>query len=722
MSDVIQVGDQFYVLATSAMADDRTRVLKEGDTFAVFDRYGDISPLGRGEQGLYHESTRFLSRLELRLGASRPLLLESTVHADNSQLTADMTNPDINIGEGLLAIRRGMIHLFRQKFLWKGTCFERFRLLNHGMDTVEIPFILYFSADFTDLFEVRGMRREKRGEIYPPEVEGGAVKFRYQGVDGVTRTLYLEPSFKPEQLTASHLEMDLKLAPQEQTEMMVTYRCETGGRLFPRTTFSHAFREAEERRVAVNSNFSSIETSNKQFNDLLGRSLADTRMLITDTEHGPYPYAGVPWYSTVFGRDGIITAMECLWMNPHVALGVLGYLADTQADKDDPEKDAEPGKILHETRIGEMAAAGEIPFGRYYGSVDSTPLFVMLAGAYYQRTGDRDFISRIWPNIERALEWIDSYGDADGDGFVEYLQRSKRGLGNQGWKDSPDSVMHADGRMAEGPIALCEVQGYVFSAKRAAAEMAALLGQNSRAELLRRQAKALKRNFEKSFWIQGLNTYAIALDGKKNQCRVKSSNAGHCLFSKIADAQHARKVVEVMFAEDMFTGWGIRTLSSSEARYNPMSYHNGSIWPHDNAIVGAGFAYYGFKEQAVTVLTGLFEVSQSIELSRLPELFCGFHRRQGQGSVRYPVACSPQAWAAGAIFLLLQACLGMTIDAPRGRVRFDNPLLPDFIELMNVRGLKVGPSSLDLMFQRRDKDVSVNVVSRKGPVEVIVVK
>ena len=282
--------------------------------------------------------------------------------------------------------------------------------------------------------------------------------------------------------------------------------------------------------------------------------------------------------------------------------------------------------------------------------------------------------------------------------------------------------MHADGKKAEGPIALCEVQGYVFSAKRAAAEMAALLGLNSRAELLRRQAKALKRNFEKSFWIPGLNTYALALDGKKNQCRVKSSNAGHCLYSKIADAQHARKVVEVMFAEDMFTGWGIRTLSSSEVRYNPMSYHNGSIWPHDNAMVGAGFAYYGFKEQAVAVLTGLFEVSQSIELSRLPELFCGFHRRLGQGPVRYPVACSPQAWAAGAIFLLLQACLGMTIDAPRGRVRFDNPLLPDLIELMNVRGLKVGSSSLDLMFQRRDKDVSVNVVSRKGPVEVIVVK
>ncbi len=721
MTDLIRVGDQFYVLATSALADDRTLVLKEGDTFAVFDRYGDISPLGRGEQGLYHESTRFLSRLELRLGSSRPLLLESTVHSDNSQLTADLTNPDININEGLL-LRRGMIHLFRQKFLLKGTCFERFRLLNHGMETVEMPFILYFGADFTDLFEVRGMRRESRGEIFPPEVDGGSVRFKYSGVDGVTRTLHVEPSFRPESLTGSQLSLAVKLAPQEQTEMTVSYRCETGGRIFPRTTFGHAFREAEERLTAIKSGFCVVETSSSQFNDLLSRSVADIQMLVTDTPHGPYPYAGVPWYSTVFGRDGIIAALECLWINPHIAQGVLRYLADTQSETDDPDRDAEPGKILHETRIGEMAASGEIPFGRYYGSVDSTPLFVMLAGAYYQRTADRDFISGIWPNIERALEWIDSCGDGDGDGFVEYMQRSKRGLSNQGWKDSPDSITHADGKKAEGPIALCEVQGYVYAAKRAAAEIASLLGFGSRAELLRRQAKALKRNFDRSFWVPGLDTYAIALDGKKSQCRVKSSNAGHCLFSKIAEPEHAKKIVEGMLSDEMFTGWGMRTLSSSEARYNPMSYHNGSVWPHDNAMAGAGFAYYGFREQAASVLSSLFEVSRFVELSRLPELFCGFHKRPGQGPVRYPVACSPQAWAAGAVFLLLQACLGMAIDAPRERIRFENPFLPQWIEHMRVSGLKVGSGALDLMFIRRDRDVSVDVISRKSPVEVVVVK
>ncbi len=721
MKDLIRVGDQFYVLATSALADDRTLVLKDGETFAVFDRYGDISPLGRGEQGLYHESTRFLSRLELRLGASRPLLLESTVHSDNSQLTADMTNPDININEGFI-LKRGMIHLFRQKFLLKGTCFERFRLLNHGMDEVELPFILYFGADFSDLFEVRGMRREGRGEIFPPEVDNGSVRLAYSGVDGVTRTLRVEPSFRPEGLTGSQLSLQVRLAPQEQTEMTVAYRCETGGRIFPRTTFGHAFREVEEQAAAMKSSFCGVETSNGQFNDLLRRSVADIRMLITDTPHGPYPYAGVPWFSTVFGRDGIITALECLWINPHIARGVLGYLADTQSWTDDPDRDAEPGKILHETRIGEMAASGEIPFGRYYGSVDSTPLFVMLAGACCQRTGDRDFISGIWPNIERALEWMDSCGDRDGDGFVEYLQRSKQGLSNQGWKDSTDSVMHSDGKKAEGPIALCEVQGYVYAAKRAAAEIASLLGFASRAELLRRQAKALKRRFAKSFWVPGLNTYAIALDGKKNQCRVKSSNAGHCLYSKIAEPEHAKKIVEGMLSDDMFTGWGIRTLSSSETRYNPMSYHNGSIWPHDNAIAGAGFAYYGFREQAAAALSSLFEVSRFTELSRLPELFCGFHKRPGQGPVRYPVACSPQAWAAGAVFLLLQACLGMTIDAQRERIRFENPFLPQWIENMRVSGLKVGSGALDLMFVRRGMDVSVDVISRKSPVEVVVVK
>jgi len=450
--------------------------------------------------------------------------------------------------------------------------------------------------------------------------------------------------------------------------------------------------------------------------------VSDLHMLTTELPTGPYPYAGVPWFNTPFGRDGIITALESLWLRPQLARGVLAYLAASQATEVIPEQDAEPGKIVHEVRHGEMAALKEMPFGRYYGSVDATPLFVCLAGAYYERTGDRAWVESLWPNVEAALRWIDRFGDRDGDGFVEYHRQSADGLVHQGWKDSDDAVFHADGSPARGPIALCEVQGYVYAARRAGAALAAALGQTERARQLTGQADELRENFERAFWCEELSTYALALDGDKQPCRLRASNAGHCLFAGIASPQRAPRVARTLLSPASFSGWGVRTLAASERRYNPMSYHNGSVWPHDNALIAQGLARYGLAEQVLQIWTGLFEAAMYLDLHRMPELFCGFPQDPGEGPVPYPVACAPQAWSAASVFLLLQASLGLQINAPEARVCFTRPQLPASLGELRIHNLEVAGATVDLLLVRHEHDVGVNVLRREGDIQIFVVQ
>ncbi len=721
VEDVIKVHEQYYILAASSLADRRTRVLKHGETFAVFDTAGDISAMGASEQGLFHEGTRYLSQAALRVNGRRPLLLSSTIKEDNAVLTADLTNHDVAV-DGNIVVPRGTVHVLRSKFLWRGVYYESLRFRNYGLTAVEFNFSLHFDADFADIFEVRGMTRERRGRVFDPKVEDGAVVLAYEGLDGVARRTRIAAVPRPHEIGGSSLRFFARMAAQEETEYCISAACETDYGVPEVVSLGAAATAARTELETLRRDSCHIYTANEQFNDWLNRSSADLHMMVTQTQDMLYPYAGVPWFSTVFGRDGILTALEYLWVNPLIAKGVLQYLALTQADDLIPPQDAEPGKILHEQRSGEMAVLGEHPFLRYYGTIDATPLFVMLAGAYYRRTADLPLVRALWPHIEAALEWMDAYGDRDADGFVEYARVSEKGLVQQGWKDSQDSVFHADGRLADPPIALCEVQAYVYAAKRNAAELARALGLDERAERLAAQAADLRQRFERAFWSEDLGAYVLALDGRKQPCAVQTSNAGHCLFCGIASAEHAQRCAETLLGPDMFSGWGVRTLAAREARYNPMSYHNGSVWPHDNAIVAAGLARYGFQQGAARLMAGLFDAALFVEQRRLPELFCGFSRRPGEGPTLYPVACSPQAWAAGSVFLLLQACLGLTIDACQRRLLFHHAYLPEFLPDLELRNLRVGESSIDLRLERHAYSVGITVLRREGDVELWSVK
>jgi glycogen debranching enzyme len=713
--------DPYYIAAPTAMAHEQHRVLKHGDTFAVLDSTGDISPMGLGEEGLYHAGTRFLSRLQLYLADERPLQLSSFVKDDNVALVVALTNPDI-LQEGQLRVPRGTIHLARSKFLWDGCCYERIRVQNYGRSAVETTVTLEFNADYADIFEVRGTRRSKRGKRLPTERTDVGVVLAYEGLDGVVRQTCFEFSPAPSKVSEHAVRFDIALQPQSQATIQMTVHCAVGSNRKPPWSYASAWEVATEALRQARADHCHVHTNNEQFNDWINRSLADLHMMATDTPQGPYPYAGVPWFSTAFGRDGIITALQTLWIAPSLARGVLGFLAANQARESNAEQDAEPGKILHETRQGEMAALGEIPFGRYYGSVDSTPLFVLLAGAYFERTGDRPFLDTLWEAIERALHWIDRFGDTDGDGFVEYIRHSGDGLVQQGWKDSHDSVFHADGSPAPPPIALCEVQAYVYDARRRAAQVAGLLGHHELAARQLAAADRLQARFEEQFWCEDLSMYALALDGEKRPCRVRSSNAGQCLMSGIASPDRARRVGEALLGEGLFSGWGIRTLHEAEARYNPMSYHNGSVWPHDNALVAFGLSRYRMTPLALPVLDGLFSAGVFVDLHRMPELFCGFRRRPGEGPTLYPVACAPQSWAAGAVFMLLQACLGLTIDAPARRIIFSYPLLPPALPWVKITGLAVGEASVDLLLERHELDVGISVLRRDGLVEIRITK
>lgn len=653
-----------------------------------------------GAVGLFHEGTRYLSRWELLLGGRPPIPLRASADMDAVELSVDATCQ--SLGE----LRAGDVHLAREILLEPGFLYERLRLTNQTPQTIRISVEFAFGADFADLFEVRGNARPHRGK-YTSELSGStSVTFSYEGLDRVIRSLHLSFDVRPDRLSRDGATFEFELLPRQTEEIKASLHCSSEGSDTRPTTFEWpAFDELRDealRRRRDHTPGLKVESSNETFDSALACARTDLAMLISRRSTGPYPMAGIPWFATPFGRDGIITALQNLWWHPELGKGVLRFLASRQATEDDPARDAEPGKILHEERLGEMAALGEVPYGRYYGSVDSTPLFVMLAGRYFRATGDAALIESIWPNLNRAMQWIEECGDADHDGFVEYGRRSNDGLIQQGWKDSHDSVFHADGEIVRGPVALCEVQAYVFEAFTSMATLAERFADASTSAAWAEKAQRLKSAFDRAFWDAELGTYCLALDGEKRQCRVRSSNAGHCLFTGIALPERASSVKDDLLSSEMFCGWGVRTLASNERRYNPISYHNGSVWPHDNSLIAAGFSRYGFFDAADRILLGTLALASHRQGFRLPELVCGFSSRRRGGPVPYPSACAPQAWAAGSLWLMLEACLGLEVND--GELRTERLRLPRGFTRLRVDGLVTTRSSFAIDLERRNGD------------------
>jgi glycogen debranching enzyme len=698
----------------------KTLAVKEGGTFLYSDLEGNLDH-GRGYGlGFYASDTRFLSHFRMTINGRDPVLLSSS--SERGYMShVDLTNPDLFEGTRL-AVPQQTLNIRRIRAI-EDRLFERVRVKNYNAFEVSLDLEFGFGADFLDIFEVRGMSREQPAPPLAPRVEEDAVVFAHEGLDGARRTTRIEFGPTPDRIDRRDDVVSavfrVRLAPY-QTKLVgfsIEPRVDADGS--SAVDFDHAIAHLRRSYEEWERGSTTVVTDNELFDQLLGRSLRDLRALHTDVEGGSILAAGIPWYVTVFGRDALIASHQLLMVNPRPAREALELLAARQGTEVDDWRDEQPGKILHEVRHGELARAGIIPHTPYYGSVDSTPWFLILYAQHFRWTGDLAFAEKLLPSAEAALAWIDTYGDLDGDGFVEYVSRSSRGIRNQGWKDSHDSVVHADGRIAEPPIALAEVQGYVFLAKDRMADVYRALGREGDAARLDREALALKERFNEAFWLEEERYFAEALDRDKRQVATVTSNPGHGLYCGIVDDEKAVPLAKRLLSPDMFSGWGVRTMSKSASAYNPMSYHNGSVWPHDNALIAAGLKRYGFARSTNRVTTALFEAAIQANDLRLPELFCGFTRRTPNRPVSYPIACSPQAWAAGAPYLMLQAMLGISARAHQNLLTVNLPHLPPWLNTVELRNLRVGDSRLSLVFRREGEITSFSLLSREGDVRVV---
>jgi glycogen debranching enzyme len=696
--------------------------VKNGGVFALCQANGDIDAAINDGDGLYFHDTRYLDRATLRINGQELSVLLST-DAPGDSTICELTNPELDMAEedsaegsasdatSARTIPRETLGIRRERRL-AGTAVETIQVRNYNAHPVSFTLDFEFAAHFDNMFVVRGAPPGKRGRLHPPRWSGKTLTFRYDGADGRTRTtaLAFQPMPDVREKGAAHYQLELKAGQSATIVITASLRDDGPGDLeqVPHVVIGHD----------TPFNTVKVETANALFDRVLERSFTDLRMLVTPEHGDTYFAAGVPWYVALFGRDSIITALQTLTYDPAIAANTLRVLARYQGTKIDAWRDEEPGKILHELRTGEKANLHEVPQTPYYGTVDATPLFVILAAEYVRWSGDRALWDELRDNVARALQWIADFGDHDGDGFIDYLSTSTKGLANQGWKDSGNSIAHRDGSLAEPPIALVEVQGYVYRAWRDAAWLYELDGDNERAEHLRVRAEDLRQRFARAYWMPDRRFLAVALQKGGVQVQSITSNAGQALWSGIVAPEHAAAVAETLLNDAMFSGWGIRTLAEGEAAYNPIDYQVGSVWPHDNSLIAAGLKRYGFTDAMLSVFEGIFAAAASFEHYQLPEVFAGYSRRQYPVPVRYPVACSPQAWAAGAIPYLLRTCLGLVPDATRNRLRIVRPALPRWLPQVSVHGLRIGQARVSLRYQRADEITLAAVTEKSGALDV----
>jgi glycogen debranching enzyme len=721
------------------------QVLKHGNLYMLTDQFGDIHADSRG-LGLYRDDSRLLSCSVLRVGGARPVALRGSTGA-NYRGVIQLTNPTldrnpddkINPGQGLVGKKLGIT---RDRVLTNDALEERVRIVNFAEHDETVDVVIELGDDSADIFEVRGYERD-RGTILPVATTDSRVTFRYDGLDQRRRRTHIafsepatveavKPGDPTDQGGTIRLRWVWPLAAGSDHDLTLTVWSSSSplpdatpvgsqSELFPEVPRVAADEGAAAYHAWARST-TAVAADHELFNLTMTRSLADLRLLVNE---GPRPgeryiAAGVPWFTTLFGRDSIIVALQTLAFRPQIAVETLDVLAALQATEIDDWRDAEPGKILHELRQGETALDGELPHSPYYGSVDSTPLWLILLGATYDWTGDLSIVDRLWPNALAALRWIDDWGDRDGDGFVEYERRSSRGLLNQGWKDSGDAIRDRNGRQMVPPIALAEVQGYVFDAKRRMAALARIRSEDALATRLEADAEKLRARFEEAFWVEDQRYYAMALDGEKRQADAIGSNAGQCLWSGIISPQRARDVADRLLGPVLFSGWGIRTYGAAQPGYTPFGYHTGTVWPHDNSLAAAGLKRYGFQDEANRLVGTVFEAAQQFTDFRLPELFCGFDREGSAMPVPYPVACSPQAWSAGAAFMFLETMVGLRAHADRRELELLRPNLPEWLTKVTITNLRIGDASCDLLFHRWRGTTSAEVLRKVGDLSVTI--
>ncbi len=698
-------------------------VIKDADLFLATGPDGRVPAGGDHGYGLYFHDCRFLSGYEVRLSGRLPEVLASNA-GDEFRSLFELTNPQLGggqTGRQLIGLRwrhvvDARVHALRDEII-----VENYDTAEHALSLQ-----LDLEADFRDIFAVRGVLDRRPGELQPVEWQQDTLVFSYRGADQTLRQLRVRFSEPPSRRQDGHCWFDVQLRPHQPVRLVLSLAVaeaeEDHPQVGPGSDELHGAEDAFQRSLDQwMQGFPQIDSDNQWLDSAMRQSLRDLRALRAETDGYHYVAAGIPWFATLFGRDSMMCALQMLAYRPQIAAETLRLLARLQGTRHDQAKDEEPGKILHELRVGEFARMGEIPYTPYYGSVDSTPLFLILLGEYTRWTGDLTLFRALRPSVERALRWIDEYGDHDGDGYVDYQSDGTHRLINQGWKDSGNSIVDARGQVAEPPIALVEVQGYVFRAKMSCAWLFQRAGDPQRGQALTREAEELKERFNRDYWLPDKGFYALALQRGGQTADAISSNPGQALWTGIVSEEHAAAVAARLMAPDMYSGWGVRTLSTAELAYNPVAYHLGTVWPHDNALIAAGLRRHGYDEQACRIFSDLLAAASNFEGFRLPEVFSGFSRDEFGVPVRYPVACHPQAWASGSIPFLLQDLLGLLPDPTNDRLRIRRPRLPKSIRRVHFGGLRVGDDQLDLLFERTTGDkLTVEVLSRTGRLDVAV--